>query len=916
MKKTFLFVALLLSMTWSFAQPLVMLPVNNQQQLNTLFQRSDLTIHFYNDDFVVATAEKQSTDMFVLDEKAFSDGNYYLVYCQKDAQESYLKDKTFKVLYSDDNRMIVKAKGTEMIPAQNDGLVAIANREARLPRMTHDFPNVTEENPDIRFVLEQVSQDSMYATVAFLQAYRNRIWNTENAFAASDWIKSRFDALGLETEQQPFTYYGENAAPNVIAIQRGTLYPDTYVVCGSHLDSYSFDAECPGADDNATGVASVLESVRLLSQYDFDYSIIYCAFGCEEMGLVGSDAYSTRCRQQNMDIIGYFNNDMNGYLYGNEVHIHQIYPNSSEPCGAFYRNVGQVYFPEMVIEKKNFSAGDSDHTSFNQNGYQGIYPFEDVNHYSPYIHTFADTIGLSVNSWLMPQRYCQMNIACLAEVAGMHKRGPVVLKSFEITDDGNQNGKMNPGENIWVTVTVQNVFDHAVNDIHGVIDNNNEFIQWSVAETDFGDFAPGEEKTFEAAFGFRLADDAPAPANYRFDMNIANEEENCRSLFDIQAYASAMDFVGVVVLDDNGMLEPGETAEIRFLFENVGNEMADDWVGVLSSESEWITLNETEGHFQYVLPNEMTYADFSVTLSADAPTGFAIPFVLTTESGVYETIYKNACNVVFTLEDVYGDGWNGASLIVDFSDETPSETMTISYGAQVVYTLEITTGVEVSLRWHRGSFDNECNYRVAYENGTVIYSGSGAQSGVFFTWTNNCSGGANTPDFCGTVQNLSHEPESLIILWDAPLDAEPDSYNVYRTMAQSEFGPIFLGNTTETRFEDDANTISGEYYYCVYPVFDGCQGEMDCHLVNYDPSDVIELAEQISIYPNPAKDQLTLSLNEAAMVQIINLQGQTVMDFSLSGEKTVDVSQLPAGIYFVKVMDSKITIEKIIIEKF
>lgn len=915
MKKLLVMFGLVLFAINAIAQPLVMLPVNNQQQLNTLFQRSDLTIHFYNDDFVVATAEKLSTNMFVLDEKAFSDGNYYLVYCQKAAQESYLKDKTFKVLYSDDNRMIVNAKGTEMIPAQNDGLVAITNREAHLPRMTRDFPNVTEENPDIRFVLEQVSQDSMYATVAFLQAYRNRKWNTENAFAASDWIKSRFDAMGLETEQQPFVFSGQNAAPNVIAIQRGKLYPDTYVICGSHFDSFSYDDECPGADDNATGVASVLESARLLSQYDFDYSIIYCAFGCEELGLIGSAAYSTRCRQENMDIIGYFNNDMNGYLYGNEVHIHQIYPNSSEPCGAFYRNVGQVYYPAMVIEKKNFSAGDSDHTSFNQNGYQGIYPFEDVNHYSPYIHTFADTIGLSVNSWLMPQRYCQMNIACLAEVAGMHKRGPVVLKSFEISDEGNQNGKMNPGEDIWVTVTVQNVFDYAVNNVYGVVDTENEYIQWYASETDFGDFAPGEEKTFEAAFGFHLAAEAPAPANYRFDMKVANEDESCRSLFDIQAYASVMDFVDVVVLDDNGMLEPGETAEIRFLFENIGNEMADEWVGVLSSESEWITLNETEGHFQYVLPNDMTYADFSVTLSADAPAGFAIPFVLTAESGVYEIIYKNACNVVFTLEDAYGDGWNGASLIVDFNDGTPSETMTISNGAQAVYTLEIATGVEVSLRWQNGSWDNECSYSVAYENGTVIYSGTGAQNGVFFSWTTNCSGSGNASDFCGTVQNLSHEPESLIIIWDAPLDAEPDSYDVYRSLSEQEFGPVFLGNTTETRFEDDANTVPGEYYYCVYPVFDGCQGEMDCHLVNYDPLDVVELAEQISIYPNPAKGQLTLSVNEKAMVEIINLQGQKMMDFTVSGEKTLDVSQLSAGIYFVKILGSKTYVKKVVIEK-
>ena len=232
-------------------------------------------------------------------------------------------------------------------------------------------------------------------------------------------------ALGLEVEQQPFyanTWLGSGeAAPNVIGIQRGTLYPDTYVVCGSHFDSFSWEAmmggEAPGADDNATGVASVLESARIMTQYEFEYSIIYCAYGCEEMGLYGSEAYASRCQQEGMDIIGYFNNDMNGYLYGDQIHIDCIYPNAVEPIGTYYMNIGSVYYPELPIRHVNFNEGDSDHTSFNNHGYMGIYPFEDYQNYSPYIHTANDLIGNSVNSFEMSQQYCQMNIACLAECA-------------------------------------------------------------------------------------------------------------------------------------------------------------------------------------------------------------------------------------------------------------------------------------------------------------------------------------------------------------------------------------------------------------------------------------------------------------------------------------------------------------------
>ena len=118
---------------------------------------------------------------------------------------------------------------------------------------------------------------------------------------------------------------------------------------------------------------------------------------------------------------------MNGYLNpGDQIHIDCIYPNSVEPIGTYYMNVGEVYYPELPIRHVNFNEGDSDHTSFNNHGYMGIYPFEDYEHYSPYIHTPNDLIGNSVNSFAMSQQYCQMNIACLAEIANPMGEAPQV----------------------------------------------------------------------------------------------------------------------------------------------------------------------------------------------------------------------------------------------------------------------------------------------------------------------------------------------------------------------------------------------------------------------------------------------------------------------------------------------------------
>ena len=437
MKKTITLLVMMLVAVTGFTQSFVMINTGNQQKTENLFKDSNLKIHYYNDNFVLATAEVVDKNMIVLDSPAFAGNDaYYIVYCGKENQQDYLAEIKAKALFSDDNIMIFNQA---VKPYKNDGTIAVFNKEAKRAVANRDFPFVTEENAVIREMMNQVNMDSLEATVQYLQDYQSRIWNSDNAFAASDWIAGRMEALGLEVEQQPFyasTWTGSGqAAPNVIGIQRGTLYPDTYVVCGSHFDSFSYEAmygggACPGADDNATGVASVLESARIMTQYDFEYSIIYCAYGCEEMGLYGSEAYASRCQQEGLEILGYFNNDMTGYLYGDQIHIDCIYPNSVAPIGDYYMNVGSVYFPELPIRHVNFNEGDSDHTSFNNHGYMGIYPFEDYQHYSPNIHTTNDLIGPSVNSFEMSQQYCRMNIGCLAELAN-----PVIDDNVIVVDE-------------------------------------------------------------------------------------------------------------------------------------------------------------------------------------------------------------------------------------------------------------------------------------------------------------------------------------------------------------------------------------------------------------------------------------------------------------------------------------------------
>jgi PKD repeat protein len=180
-----------------------------------------------------------------------------------------------------------------------------------------------------------------------------------------------------------------------------------------------------------------LETARIFSQYDFKRSIVYCAFTAEECGLDGSGQYAQKCQNEGMNIVGYFNLDMSGYLKpGTEIHMSLINPTSANPLADYFVSVCDVYFPTIPIQRyTNLSDGDSDHTSFNQKGYQGIWWFEDWNYCSPEIHTPNDKIGPSVNSPEQVKIFAQAMVASMSILAELAEEAPkLVIPDFTASE--------------------------------------------------------------------------------------------------------------------------------------------------------------------------------------------------------------------------------------------------------------------------------------------------------------------------------------------------------------------------------------------------------------------------------------------------------------------------------------------------
>ena len=298
----------------------------------------------------------------------------------------------------------------------------------------HDYPAVAVEHPTIRAMMDSVSTNSIEATITHLSSYWNRRCDSRHIYDVENGLTERYKSLaGIDTViLHDFKInkegYPTETADNVIAVQWGVTKPDEFVVCGAHYDSWNTDTadpdtvRAPGADDNATGVAGIWETARLLSRHKFDRTILYCHWNAEEIGLIGSEAYAKECAEKQMDIVGYFNMDMNGYLKdGTDIHMHVVYVNQDSLLANMFFDVCHTYHPEMPVRQNWMPHGDSDFSSFNRSGYPALHPFEDVYASSPYIHTREDVLGLSVNNLEQSKVFAEINLAAVAHLAGLNE---------------------------------------------------------------------------------------------------------------------------------------------------------------------------------------------------------------------------------------------------------------------------------------------------------------------------------------------------------------------------------------------------------------------------------------------------------------------------------------------------------------
>jgi len=251
----------------------------------------------------------------------------------------------------------------------------------------------TAFDPIISGLVDLVSGPSWAKTVRDLQGFRTRYANTAACEAAASYLAEAFSRLGFTAESDYFTFSANGySTRNIIATQPGKTRPDLVVLIGAHFDSYSTAAatNAPGADDNASGTAAVLEIARVLSGTSFDFTLKFVCFSAEEWGLYGSKHYAAEAKNRGEKILAVLNLDMIAYTDRLPEDLDLVVNASSEWLFNRYAICAALYTPLELLKIVNPNLKYSDHSPFWDQGYSAVLGIEDAGVPNPYYHKTTD----------------------------------------------------------------------------------------------------------------------------------------------------------------------------------------------------------------------------------------------------------------------------------------------------------------------------------------------------------------------------------------------------------------------------------------------------------------------------------------------------------------------------------------------
>ena len=289
-----------------------------------------------------------------------------------------------------------------------------------------------ETQAAIRKVMGSVSREYLLAYETTLQGFGSRYVRAPGMYNASRWLHDVLLGNGrLRSEYQDWSYVNStgvtHTVQNVVLTLPGlNLSSDRVYYIFNHDDSMLSNPpptvdqlmnNCPGADDDGSGVAATLEAARVLSRFGFQDTIKFGFFNGEELGLLGSYYWAERMAARKENVQGSIDYDMIGYSTGNAEYDLNLISNPASQWQLQYMvglnsryGIGLRILPQVTSDWL-----PTDITSFYQFGFPGVFGIEEE--FSPVYHTTKDRV--EVLNMTLVERCTKMAVAATAEMARM-----------------------------------------------------------------------------------------------------------------------------------------------------------------------------------------------------------------------------------------------------------------------------------------------------------------------------------------------------------------------------------------------------------------------------------------------------------------------------------------------------------------
>lgn len=237
-------------------------------------------------------------------------------------------------------------------------------------------------------------------TIVDLSAITNRYYTTTGGTTGSNWIKNKWTSLASGHSNVTVEQFTHAAFPqkSVILTIQGSDNASEVVVLGGHQDSIntagtSETTKAPGADDDASGIASLTEAIRVMlaANYQPRRTIKFIAYAAEEVGLKGSAEIAKKYKTDGVKVVGVMQLDMTNYKgSAKDIYLYTDYTNAAQ--NSFVANLISTYQPTLTVGNDSCGYGCSDHASWHAQGYPTSMPFETtMNESNPQIHGTGDT---------------------------------------------------------------------------------------------------------------------------------------------------------------------------------------------------------------------------------------------------------------------------------------------------------------------------------------------------------------------------------------------------------------------------------------------------------------------------------------------------------------------------------------------